>query len=67
MGDVKVSKRGRPRIYKSDMVRGSFRVPVTIVHALRKAGNGNITLGIIRLAQREEVSEQAPNPASSEE
>lgn len=43
--------RGRPQIYDVDMVRGSFRIPVTVVQTVKEAGGGNVTLGLIRLAK----------------
>lgn len=54
MADVKSTtppKRGRPFVYREDMRRGSFRLPVSTVASLRKIGEGNVTRAIIRLVK----------------
>lgn len=42
-------KQGRPTLYSEPMVRGSFRVPVDILDALKQVSGGNVTRAIMEL------------------
>ena len=51
MVSVNSKPRGRPQIYKVELVRGNFRIPTDAVQAIKQAGDGNLTRGIMRLVK----------------
>lgn len=58
-------KQGRPPVYTSGepMVRGSFRIPLCTLEALKEVSGGNVTRAIIELVDKwEEERITHPTP-----